>query len=64
MNQKKVKPTGEEKRRLYLIAFGIAAFIEIIRFAYGSGEYQPTLIGLAIMLASVLYYAYSWITDR
>ena len=64
MDQKKVKPTGEEKRRLYLIAFGIAAFIEIIRFAYGSGEYQPTLIGLAIMLASVLYYAYSWITDH
>jgi len=32
MDQKKEKPTGEEKRRLYLIAFGISAFIEIIRF--------------------------------
>ena len=64
MDRNKEKPSGEDKRRLYLIAFGIAVFIEIIRFVYSIGEYQPTLIGLAIIIAAILYYGYSWITDR
>ena len=64
MAKEKKKPSGEEKRRLYMLAFCIAGGIEVFRYAFGTGDYQPTLIGLAIIIASVLYFAYSWITDR
>ena len=64
MDEKKDKQTGEEKRRLYLLFFCIAAGVELVRFAWSAGPYQPTLIGLAIMIAGVLFYGYSWITDR
>ena len=64
MDEKKNKPTGEEKRRLYLIFFCIAGAVELVRFAWSAGPYQPTIIGLAIMIAGVLFYSYSWITDR
>ena len=62
--KEKKRPTGEEKRRLYAIAFCIAGGIEYVRFITGDEPYRPTLIGLAIMIAAVLYFAYSWITER
>lgn len=64
MAEEKKKPSGADKRRLYIMAFCIAGGIEVTRYAFGTGPYQPTLIGLAIIIASVLYFAYSWITDR
>lgn len=65
MDKEKKKPSGEEKRKLYVLAFCIAAGIEVFRYAFGgAGPYQPTLIGLAIMIAAVLYFAYSWISER
>jgi hypothetical protein len=63
MDSKK-KPSGAEKRRLYVIAFCVAAGIEYYRYVFRDGDYQPTLFGLAIMIAAVLYFAYSWLTDR
>lgn len=64
MDQNKDKPTGEDKRRLYLIFFCMAAGVELVRYAWGTGDYQPTMIGLAIMIAGALFYGYSWLTDR
>ncbi len=64
MNQNKDKPTGQDKRRLYLIFFCIAAGVELVRYAWSIGDYRPTMVGLAIMITGGLFYAYSWITDR
>lgn len=64
MDKEKKKPTGEEKRKLYVLAFCIAGGIEVFRYAFSSGPYQPTMIGLAIIIAAVLYFAYSWIMER
>ena len=63
-NKGKKGPSGAEKRRLYLIAFCVAFGIDLLLSIFRGGGYQPTLIGLAIMIAAVLYFAYSWITDR
>lgn len=63
MDEKKGQ-SGAEKRRLYIFAFCIAFGIDLILSLYRGGGYQPTLLGLAIMIAAVLYFAYSWITDR
>ena len=62
--ERKKKPTGEEKRKLYVIAFCIAGGIEYFRYIFRVETYQPTLFGLAIMIAAVLYFTYSWIMDR
>ncbi len=62
--ERKKKPTGEEKRKLYVIAFCIAGGIEYFRYIFREETYQPTLFGLAIMIAAVLYFTYSWIQDR
>ena len=64
MDQDKDKPTGADKRRLYLIFFCIAGGVELTRYAWGGADYRPTMIGLAIMIAGALFYVYSWITDR
>jgi hypothetical protein len=64
MNKDKKAPSGAEKRRLYVIAFCIAFGIDFLLSLARGGTYQPTLLGLAIMIGAVLYFAYSWITDR
>ncbi len=64
MDKEKKGPTGAEKRRLYVIAFCIAGGIEYFRYIFREGPYQPTLFGLAIIIAAALYFAYSWIKDR
>ncbi len=64
MDQGKKGPSGAEKRRLYVMAFCIAFGIDFLLSLFRGGTYQPTMLGLAIMIAAVLYFAYSWITDR
>ena len=64
MSDQKQGPTGEEKRKLYIAAFCIAGGIEVFRYAFGAAPYKPTLIGLAIIIAAVLFFSYSWLTDR
>jgi hypothetical protein len=58
------KLSGREKRKIYIWAFCIAFAIDLILSFVKGGGYQPTLIGLAIMIGSVLYFAYSWMRDR
>ncbi len=58
------KPSGREKRKLYVAAFCVAFAIDIGLSLFKGGGYQPTLIGLAIMIASVLYFTFSWFRDR
>ncbi len=64
MDKDKKVASGAEKRRLYVIAFCIAFGIDFLLSIIRGGTYQPTLLGLAIMIGAVLYFAYSWITDR
>ncbi len=52
------------KRRFYLMTFCIALAIDLIASLLRGVAYQPSLIGLAVMIAAVLYFAWSWITDR
>ena len=56
--------TGAEKRKLYVMAFVIALSIDLILSIVRDMLYKPSLFGLAIMIASVLYFAYSWLRDR
>lgn len=52
------------KRRFYVIAFVVAFAIDLmVGFAQGGG-YRPSLIGLAIMITSALFFTYSLIRDR
>ena len=64
MNKGKKGPSGAEKRKIYIYAFCIAFGIDLVLSFVRGGSYQPTMLGLAIMIAAVLYFAYSWITDR
>jgi len=56
--------TGSEKRKLYVVAFVIALSIDLILSIIRDLPYQPSLVGLAIMIASVLYFGFSWLRDR
>jgi len=56
--------SGREKRRIYVAAFIIALAIDYIVSLARGVPYQPSLIGLAIMITSVLYFAWSWLRDR
>ena len=58
------RPSGREKRRLYVIAFIIAFAVDFLLSFYRGEAYRPTMIGLAIMIASVVYFAYSWFRER
>jgi hypothetical protein len=58
------KSSGQEKRKLYVMAFVIALSIDLV-FSFVKGvPYKPSLLGLAIMIASVLYFGYSWLRNR
>jgi hypothetical protein len=58
------RPTGREKRLVYVVFFVIAFAIDLIVGLLRNGTYTPTLIGLAIMITSVLFLVYSLIRDR
>lgn len=58
------KRTGAEKRKLYVMAFVIALSIDLILSFVRDMTYKPSLFGLAIMIASVLYFGWSWLRDR
>jgi hypothetical protein len=58
------EPTGREKRRVYIAAFVIAFGIDLVISSLRGTSYQPSLLGLAIMIGSVVYFAWSWLRDR
>lgn len=58
------KPTGAEKRRAYVVWFCIALGVDFAWSLSAGSSYRPSLIGLAIMIAAVLFFAYSWIRER
>jgi hypothetical protein len=49
---------------MYMGAFVVALVIDLAISLFKGQSYQPTLVGLAIMIASVLYFAYSYFRDR
>jgi len=58
------KRGGREKRKFYVMAFVIAFSIDLIVSFIRDVPYKPSLFGLAIMIASVLYFGYSWLRER
>jgi hypothetical protein len=58
------KPSGVEKRRFYMGAFVVALVIDLAISFFKGQPYQPTLVGLAIMIGAVLYFAVSYLRDR
>jgi len=64
MGNGKEGASGAEKRRLYIIAFCVAFGIDLILSLVRGASYQPTMLGLAIMIAAVLFFSYSWFRDR
>lgn len=58
------KLTGAQKRRIYIMAFAVAFFIDLFISTVRGEVYKPSLLGLAIMIASVLYFIYSKIRER
>lgn len=58
------KATGAQKRRFYIITFCIALSIDVSISLIGGTAYRPSLIGLAIMIGAVLYFAVSLVRDR
>ena len=58
------KSSGSKNRKLYVTAFVIALSIDLIVSIVRDMSYKPSLVGLAIMIASVLWFGYSWLRDR
>jgi len=58
------KPTAREKRRMYVVFFVIAFAVDLVVGLIQHGTYQPTLIGLAIMITAALFFIFSLIRDR
>ena len=58
------KSSGSKNRKLYVMAFVIALSIDLIVSIVRDMSYKPSLVGLAIMIASVLWFGYSWLRDR
>lgn len=58
------KPEPAAKRRFYLIAFAVAFAIDYFSGMAKGGEYQPSLIGLVVMITSALFFVYSLIRNR
>ena len=56
--------TPKQKRQYYIVAFCIALGIDVIAALVRGDDYQPSLIGSAIMIAAVLYFAVSLIRER
>ena len=58
------EPTGSQKRAFYVTTFCIALGVDLVISVVRAVPYRPSLIGLAIMIAAVLWFAASWIRDR
>lgn len=58
------KPTGRDRRRVYLLFLVVALAVEGMIAIGRGGDYRPTMLGLAIIIASILFYAYSWFKER
>ena len=58
------QPTGAQKRAFYVTAFCIALGIDVAISLSRDEAYRPSLVGLAIMIASVLWFAWSWMRER
>ena len=58
------KPSGKTKRQYYIVAFCLAIGVDLLTSFMRGIPYRPSLVGMAIMIAAVLYFAYSWIRER
>ena len=58
------KLSGRQKRQYYVVAFAFAVGIDLVTCLLRDAAYRPSLVGLAIMIAAVLYFAVSWIRER
>jgi len=58
------KLSGQQKRQYYVVAFCLAVGIDLLTSFIRDAPYRPSLVGLAIMIAAVLYFAASWIRER
>jgi hypothetical protein len=58
------QPTPTQKRTFYVVAFCVAFAVDLV-LSVGRGlPYRPSLIGLAIMITAVIWFAWSWIRER
>ena len=58
------KLSGQQKRHYYVVAFAFAVGIDLVTSFLRDVPYKPSLVGLAIMIAAVLYFAASWFRER
>lgn len=58
------KPDAKAKRRFYLLAFFVALGIDYAVSMARGGDFKFSLVGLAVMIASALFYTYSLIRER
>ena len=58
------KSDPKAKRRFYIIAFSIALCIDLFGASIRGDGYKPSLIGLAVMITSALFFTYSLLRDR
>jgi hypothetical protein len=58
------KPTAQQKRVIYAVFFIIAFLIDLVFGLVQYGTYAPTLVGLAIMITSALFFIFSLIRGR
>ena len=59
-----IRNVASIKRWGYLFAFAVAFAIDYFAGMAKGGEYQPSLIGLAVMITSALFFIYSLIRNR
>ncbi|MBE90412.1 MAG: hypothetical protein CMM76_13360 [Rhodospirillaceae bacterium] len=52
-------PSEQEKRRVYVSFFCIAFLIDLAVSTFRGEIYRPTLIGLSVMIASLLFFLWS-----
>jgi hypothetical protein len=58
------KPTEPEKRRVYVLFFCMALLIDLAVSTFRGETYRPTMIGLAVMIASLGFFVWSWFRSR
>jgi hypothetical protein len=58
------RASGAEKRRAYVFWFCMAFAVDLLWGLYRGGGYQPSMVGLAIMITAVLFFAWSWLRER
>ena len=58
------KPTERERRQVYIMFFCMAFLIDLGVSTFRGEMYRPTLVGLAVMIASSLFFLWSWWRHR